>query len=1335
MSENRYVVQEGLTIAQVLEQCIHDPTHRSMARVYLGGTDVTDIEGFRVLRGDELIIGVNPQGGGGGGGKKNILGTILMVVVAVVAAYVGAWVTAAYGPLLGAVAGVAVSMVGGLVINALIKPPSLSTSGSGMNPGANYMVTGQSNEGRPYGTVPRIYGRVKYYPLMAANPSITTTGTKSKFSVLYDFGYGNVDIDLNNIKIGETSSTTYTKTENFQLHQNTKTPQLKYVTARYGFENLTINTLKEVNYQFTTKPQSIGAQLNIYFPQGLYHFNKKSNQVVEHEILVNCWWRPIGTTEWKRLVAKDYQGASLSNNGTFSVRIKSSSAIPITVLANFDFEGVPGTYEIRFIRYTTIATVANYYDVTQLVLLESRIAGNVLNLTRPHTMLEMLVQANNKLNGVVQNLSTYATSILRTTTNGTTFIEIPTRNPAWICVDIMTGVSTPNPLPDTMIDWPSWIYFAGKCDELVTRTINGVSITKPRYTADFVVDYTTTVQELLLSVLSACRASLKITNQGKYGVMLDEEKSIPRQLITPANSWGFSGTRTFSDIPHALRVSYIDGDAIAGSGRADWQKNEIIVYNNGYSESNATLFEEIGTFGITNYSSAWSYGRYMLAQGIHRSEIFTVTMDVENLVCSRGDLVLVAHDVPEIGGVPCRIKAITSNQIQVTELLSVAPTGYSIRLVNGTVRTGLVVQMIDEDTFIVDNTTGMNVDDLIVLGITNRITTPYIVSAVQPDKDLTATLSMYRYVQEIYNVDNLPIPPWNPTFGDDLLGEDGVTSLYVSRLDITQTLKHEGGRTLNYINISWVAEPIAASWFSLSIEHSLATLDYFQDPIREFGYTIIHESIPYFDYGTIDVELIPYSKSGRQGVGKTASQALLINTEVLRIDGSNLTQELVFIDRFPYVNVYVDWTVLPFDADYHEVVTRTIDGVVRTDKVLVESFDFQFDLVQQSTIGGTAFTVEIIPYGQYGVGQSRIINGIVATVSTTPAAVQGFGCNVQNSQTNLFWQLNQEVNIREYVIRYSPDIVNGTIEYSQVVGTTNYLTNTLTVGSRTGLYFIQAVDTSGNIGPSVVTRTSIEQLPDINVVDTVNDQPGWTGGKSQVQVNGTVIELTGPFGNITDEGYYYYATTYDLGYVQEVRITNKTIAHGELEQRDMVLWVPLASQQPLAKVADRSMWDTTTEYRVTDDVLTLSEWEPNIAAIDPISGVSGITWSDWRPFQVADITGRMIQFRIKLQSFSDTVRAVVDDGLIEIDAVDRVWKAFDLSVPSTGLRVTFDQAFIRTPVLAITIENSTTAVRYEATNRDRFGFDILLRNNAGTAVSGQIDVAALGMGKEQTTSL
>lgn len=1335
MSENRYVVQEGLTIAQVLEQCIHDPTHRSMARVYLGGTDVTDIEGFRVLRGDELIIGVNPQGGGGGGGgKKNILGTILMVVVAVVAAYVGAWVAAAYGPLIGAVAGAAVSMVGGLVLNALIKPPSLSTSGSGLNPGANYMVTGQSNEARHYRTVPRIYGRVKYYPLTAANPAISTQGSKSRFSILYDFGYGNVDIDLNAIKIGETASTTYTKLENFQLHQNTKTPQLKFVTVRYGFENLTINTSKETMYQFTTKPQSIGAQLNIFFPQGLYHYNKNKNTVTELDILVNCWSRKVGDTEWKRLSHKRFLGASFSTNGV-STKIISSSPVAFTVIADFDFQ-TPGTYEIRFQRYSIVLTSSNDFNATQLVLLESRIAGNVLNLTRPHTMLEMFVQANNKLNGVVQNLSTYATSILRTTTDGVTFVEKPTRNPAWICVDIMTGVSTPNPLPDNMIDWASWIYFAGKCDELVTRTINGVSITKPRYTSDFVVDYTTTVQELLLSVLSSCRASLKITNQGKYGVMLDEEKSIPRQVITPANSWGFSGTRTFSDIPHALKVSYIDGDATAGSGRADWQKNEIIVYNDGYDESNATLFEELGTFGISNYASAWSYGRYMLAQGIHRSEVFTVTMDVENLVCSRGDLVLVAHDVPQIGGVSCRIKSIISNQIQVTEYLSTAPTGYSIRLVDGTVRTGLVVSMVDEETFIVDNTTGMNIDDLIVLGITTRITTPYIVSSINPDKDLTATLSMYRYVPEIYQVDTLHIPTWNPTFGDDLLGEDGVTSLYTSKLTITQSLRHEGGRSLNYILIEWAAEPIAASWFALSIDHSLDSLSYFQDPIREFGYTIIHESFPYIDYGTIDVELIPYSKSGRQGTGKSLSQALLINTDVLRIDTSNLTQELVFIDRFPYVNVHVDWVALPFEADYYEVVTRTIDGVARTDKVLIDSLDFTFDLVQQSTIGGTAFTVEIIPYGQYGVGKSKIINGVVATVSSIPSAVQGFGCNVQNSQTNLFWQLNQEVNIREYVIRYSPDIATGTVEFSQIVGTTNHLTNTLTVGSRTGLYFIQAVDTSGNIGPSVVTRTTIEQLPQINVVDTVNDKDtSWTGSKSHVQINGTTIELTGAFGNITDEGYYYYSATYDLGFVQEVRITNKTIAHGELEQRDMVLWVPLASQVPLAKVADRSMWDTTAEYRVTDDVLTLTEWEPNIAAIDPISGVADVSWSEWRPFQVADITGRMIQFRIRLQSFSDSVRTVVDDGLIEIDAVDRVWKAYDLVVPSTGLRVTFTQPFLRTPVLAITIENSTTAIRYEATNRDRFGFDILLRNSAGTAVAGQIDVAALGMGKEQTTSL
>jgi hypothetical protein len=261
-------------------------------------------------------------------------------------------------------------------------------------------------------------------------------------------------------------------------------------------------------------------------------------------------------------------------------------------------------------------------------------------------MLEMRILATEKISGTVQNLNAICTSILRTTKDGVTFTTEATRNPAWIALDILTGDANPKPLKDAQIDMQTFIKLADFCD-------------KHKYYADFVVDYKTTVQELLTSVLSVAHASLLLTTSGKYGVLIDEEKTVPRQLITPANSWGFSGSRVFPDRPHALIVSFINGwDAKVGSGdtpSVTWQKDERIVYADGYDETNATVFENLGTFGITDSDQAWRFGRYMLAQGIHRSETFTVTMDIEHLVVQRGDLVHVAHDVPKIGGMSTRV--------------------------------------------------------------------------------------------------------------------------------------------------------------------------------------------------------------------------------------------------------------------------------------------------------------------------------------------------------------------------------------------------------------------------------------------------------------------------------------------------------------------------------------------------------------------------------------------------------------------------------------------------------------------------------------------------------
>jgi hypothetical protein len=135
---------------------------------------------------------------------------------------------------------------------------------------------------------------------------------------------------------------------------------------------------------------------------------------------------------------------------------------------------------------------------------------------------------------------------------------------------------------------------------------------------------------------------------------------------------------------------------------------------------------------------------------------------------------------------------------------------------------------------------------------------------------------------------------------------------------------------------------------------------------------------------------------------------------------------------------------------------------------------------------------------------------------------------------------------------------------------------------------------------------------------------------------------------------------------------------------------------------------------------------------DPIASGSA-TWSPWRVITVGDVTGRMVQFRYYFTSRNPWVKARLDSGLIVIDVKEWTWHQNDIAVPQTGIRVDFSPAFADTPTLAVTLEN-TTATRYEITNKSRTGFDIDLFDGA-VATAGQIDVSAIGYGRQAVTSI
>lgn len=1298
----------GSSIQSILDSNIAKD-FKSHTLVFLNGNLIKDYE-VTVTYSDSLLLAVIPQGGGGGGGGKNPLAAVLTiaVVIAAVAITGGAAAgllgagTLAAGSTGAMVLAAGVSLIGTMAISALCPPPPISTGDTGSYGGSvtesnTYSIAGQSNTMRKYGAVNRVYGRHKVSPTIAANPLISNIGTDSRISALYDFGLGNIQIE--NLQIGDVDITTFSP--EVAIYQNSLVTSTKYVSRRVGYDQFSY--LLKANSPLTvdTKTETIGFDVDLSFARGLCYYDNNGNPT---NTSIQIWleYRLKGSGSWIRVHQSQISGANISggiwdetvttggdryvagedgwisnggytsdywgndvwndnlippgtlisygadgtytskpmraggmscSNGEFGdptpgtykacyvggtssivhhndpITISNSTAKPFVVSVSVG-NLAPGEYEFKATRITGDNTNTRYSNDVSLTMIKSYQSGTVVNLNKRHTMLEMRILATDKISGVVQNLSAIATSILRTTTNGVNFTDRATRNPAWIAIDILTGEGNPKPLPDDHIDWPSWIRLANFCEA-------------KGYKCDVVIDYVTTVQELLNSVLSGCRASILITTGGKYGVLIDEEKSVPRQLLTPANSWNFSGSRSFPDYPHALRVTFINPDL-------NWQKDERIVYADGYNASNATIFDTLNTFGITDKDQAWKYGRYMLAQGIQRSELFSITMDVENLVVQRGDLVHVANDVVKIGGMPCRVVMISGGNIIVNTELSTQPTGYSVRLSDGTVRTGAVTASISGHEFTLDNMAGIQSDDLVVLGEMNRVVQPYLVQAINAGADLTAELTLCKYAPGVYHADTGAIPPWNPGFGDDMINHAG--SLKVINLTAKQTLFYKERLPFSQIDLNW--------------------------------------AIDGFNAGGSDIY---YSVNG----GK---QIMLGSTE-------EVTQQMII------------------------------------------------DLLHDQSMVGVPITFEVIPHTKGGIqGQSAKVTITPLPDTAPPSDIDGFSVNIQDMLVEIFWDAPKDKDIDRFELRYSPDAVNGSWNASQMLGILPYNITKTSAGARTGKYFLQAIDTSGNRSNIAWQRTTVERLPNVNQIKVVNDQPlAWPGALSDV-VKDAAGRITsgGNFGSINPVGYYYFSDFAQFDQIYEVRVRSKIVAYGVDADDIMARWVPLASAKPLAR-ASSSQWNCQLQVRTSDAVMVMAKWLPLSSAV-PLS-MSNTVWSEWRNVTVSDITGRVLQFRIKIESFDPHIKAVLVDGRVEIDSTDWTWNSADQIIPAGGKDILFSTPFMDVPAISVSIDGTDIATEYVITNKTRAGFSLKLLDAAGVSVSGKVDLAALGQGRQRLVSI
>ncbi|MFN7019893.1 MAG: host specificity factor TipJ family phage tail protein [Phycisphaerales bacterium] len=317
----------------------------------------------------------------------------------------------------------------------------------------------------------------------------------------------------------------------------------------------------------------------------------------------------------------------------------------------------PGQYDVRLTRLTPNSSGDRIYDQCAWTALRT-IRGDDPVQVPGLARIALRIKATDQLNGVIDSFNCLAEAVLpdwdaSADSGAGAWITRATRSPAAAYRAVLQGPANKRPLGDIRIALSPIQAWSEACRE------KGLE-----YNA--VLDTPGTVYERLRDIAAAGLASPAMLD-GLHSVIRDVPQSVPVQHFTPRNSSGFRGTRRFPDLPHGFRVGILNE-------RKRYERDEIVVLADGYQIAGldafgaaaptlppATRLETIEFAGVTDPDQAWRLGRYHLAVGRLRPETYELATGAEHLVCTRGDLVLVSHDVPLWGLGSGRVLAVITD--------------------------------------------------------------------------------------------------------------------------------------------------------------------------------------------------------------------------------------------------------------------------------------------------------------------------------------------------------------------------------------------------------------------------------------------------------------------------------------------------------------------------------------------------------------------------------------------------------------------------------------------------------------------------------------------------
>lgn len=954
---------------------------------------------------------------------------------------------------------------------------------------------------------------------------------------------------------------------------------------------------------------------------------------------------------------------------TNKIRIGNNTADANTILVRAEF-GTADQYEIHIKRITADSDDNQLINKSYWGLFRSFERDTPLDLDTEHSLLELALTANEQINGVVENINALCKSKLKTW-NGASFETKTTNNPAWIVLDILTGSANDGSISINQIDLASFKAFADYCDELVYQQITATEgYWDKRHTCNAVITSLTTVNDLVQSILSQSRASLKISSNGKYGILYDIAKTQPVQLFTSRNSSDFSSDRSYADLPHAVKVKYINESQ-------NYEMDEVIVYADGYSYATATKFETIETFGITNYHEAWRHGRYTLAQMISYQETFTITVDLEHLSVQRGELVSVQHDVPKIGGLPLRVKEVLDGGLTIVLNDALATDGvseyhYLVRADDLTIETGVISGLVDAHTVtLAVANPNIKPNDVFVYGYKDYVTKDYLVSGITPSADLKATLSLIPYDPAVYTADTGTMPYYTSGIAPALVNECEVG---ITDLALDYSIIFENRMPIPKFNLSWqvtstaVLKKYLVEWASNGLTgDQYLVAGYTEDTNFSFmlGNLVDNKHLIgndiYFRVTPISVTDYKCIPSSEVSVTITPDETVPADVEFFNCNIVNETLNLTWkANKDPDIASYI--------IKYHESTDRSIAtwerSVVLTDRI-------NFDTLRHTT-------------------NARKGTYLIKALDTSD--------NISR--------------MAKSAVTSIPDIVN--LNVVEVLDD-----STAWLGEKDNLIVENALLKTDILTTVPTTTCTIQD-------GLWRDSKIWCDSITWLDVP---YDYTGT--QYVNNGRYTFNDMVDLGDIYTPRITTALDAFATIPKELIYTWVKLSDIETLGDIT-YSLWNAYIAVRMASYLGGISNWAL-LSNVSAMADDAGSDWTEEALSEVGDFTGRYFRFYLVVETQSNKIRVNIDQAKVNVDMPDRIISGTDLISGVINYRVTFDKPFYVTPSIGITQDNASKGDRYVITNKDKTGFNIEFFDINDNTVSRQFDYMAKAYGKISST--